>query len=132
MRTLLVLLLSLTGFVAFGVSAGEDGKVQVITHFSNAAKCISPVAIKKIDGREATVQRMGFWIEPGVHTMTGSALIDASSCPTVGRTTNPPRAEPLEAHFDLGKVYYVGYDHSSRNKDEWKIVVWKVEDAKTN
>ena len=75
---------------------------------------------------------MGFWIEPGVHTMTGSALIDASSCPTVGGNTNPPRAQPLEANFDLGKVYDVGYDHSAREKDEWKIVVWKVEDAKTD
>ena len=73
---------------------------------------------------------MGFWIEPGVHTMTGSALIDSSSCPTVGRSSSPPRAEPLEANFDLGKVYYVGYDHSARDKKEWKIVVWKVEDAK--
>jgi hypothetical protein len=113
-------------------NAGQEGKVQIITSFSKPSQCISPMHIRKIDGREVAVQRMGFWIEPGVHTMTGSALIDASSCPTVGRTTNPPRAEPLEAHFDLGKVYYVGYDHSSRNKDEWKIVVWKVEDAKTN
>jgi hypothetical protein len=130
MRTLLVLLLSLTGFVAFGVSAGEDGKVQVITHFSNAAKCISPVAIKKIDGREATVQRMGFWIEPGKHTVSGSALIDTSFCQTIGSNSQRYRPEPLEVDFELGKVYYIGYDHSSSNRKDWKFVVWKIEEAK--
>lgn len=111
-------------------SAGQEGKVQIVTSFSKPSQCISPIHIRKIDGREVAVQRMGFWIEPGVHTMSGSALIDASSCPTVGRSSSPPRAEPLEASFDLGKVYYVGYDHSARDKKEWKIVVWKVEDAK--
>ena len=111
-------------------NAGEDGKVQIVTSFSNAANCISPIHIRKIDGREVAVQKMGFWIEPGAHTMSGSALIDTSFCQTIGRSASPPRAAPLEADFVLGKVYYVGYDHSSSDKDDWKIVVWKVEDEK--
>jgi len=112
--------------------AGKDGQVQIVTSFSNAANCISPIHIKKIDGREVAVQRMGFWIEPGVHTMSGSALIDTSFCQTIGRSTSPPQAAPLEADFVLGKVYYVGYDHSSPDRNDWKIVVWKVEDEKSD
>jgi hypothetical protein len=112
------------------LTSAKEGQVQIITSFSDAANCISPMHIRKIDGKEAAVQRMGFWIEPGMHTMSGSALIDTSFCQTVGRYTSPPRAKPIEANFELGKVYYVGYDHSSRDKNEWKIVIWKVEDAK--
>lgn len=26
-----------------------------------------------------------------------------------------------------GKTYYIGYDHKSKNRDNWKLVVWKVE-----
>lgn len=130
MRKVLAIMLLLAGLMPVAVSAAKDGKVQVITHFSNAAKCISPVAIKKIDGREATVQRMGFWIEPGTHTLSGSALIDTSFCQTIGSNSQRYRPEPLEVDFELGKVYYIGYDHSSQNRKDWEFVVWKIEDAK--
>lgn len=130
MRKVLAIMLLLAGLMPVAVSAAEDGIVQVITHFSNAAKCISPVAIKKIDGREATVQRMGFWIEPGTHTLSGSALIDTSFCQTIGSNSQRYRPEPLEVDFELGKVYYIGYDHSSQNRKDWEFVVWKIEDAK--
>lgn len=113
-------------------SAGEAGKVQIITSHSDAANCIAPLHVRKIDGREAAVQRMGFWIEPGKHSMSGSAVVDASFCKTIGSSFTPPRAELLDAEFELGKVYYVGYDHSSKDKDDWKIVIWKVKDAKTD
>ena len=130
MRKVLAIMLLLAGLMPVAVSAAEDGKVQVITHFSNAAKCISPVAIKRIDGREATVQRMGFWIEPGTHTLSGSALIDTSFCQTIGSNSQRYRPEPLEVEFELGKAYYIGYDHSSQNRKDWEFVVWKIEDAK--
>ena len=113
----------------FAAQAQEEGKVRVITSFNQAAQCISPIRVTKIDGREATVQRMGFNIEPGRHTISGSAIIDTSMCSTVGRINNPPRAQPLEAEFELGKVYYLGYDHSSSDRNDWKIVIWKVEEA---
>lgn len=105
--------------------------MRVVTSFNNAAQCISPVQIRKIDGKEATVQRMGFNLEPGQHTLSGSAVIDTSSCLTIGSTTRHATAAPLEAEFELGKVYYVGYDHSSADRDDWKIVIWKVEDEKS-
>jgi hypothetical protein len=33
----------------------------------------------------------------------------------------------LEADFEAGKTYYVGLDHSSKNKEEWRLVIWKTE-----
>lgn len=128
-QRVIVVLLALTLALPLAALAQEAGKVRVITSHSQAAKCIAPVRVKKIDGREATVQRMGFNIEPGRHTISGSAIIDTSACPTIGRVNNPPRAAPLEADFELGKVYYLGYDHSSTDRNDWKIVIWKVEDA---
>lgn len=130
MMNLYRLLATLMLLLPLGAAAGNEGKVQIVTSRSDAANCISPMHIRKIDGKEVAVQRMGFWIEPGQHTMSGSALIDTSFCQTVGGYSSPPRAKPLEAIFELGKVYYVGYDHSSRNKKDWKVVIWKVEDAK--
>ena len=122
-----VLLLLLTPFFA---QAGSEGKAQVISGFNDRAQCIAPVRVNKIDGREATVQPMGFELEPGVHTMTGSAVIDASFCQSVGTRNSRIKVEPLEAEFEAGKTYYLGFDHNSKDRNEWKLVIWKVEDSK--
>lgn len=107
--------------------AKDAGKAKIITGHNRAAECIAPIQVRKIDGREAAVQPMGFSLEPGVHTLTGSAKIDTSSCMTVGRGTGRNKIEPLEAEFEAGKTYWIGYDHSSPNRADWKLVIWKVE-----
>jgi len=107
-------------------SAKAD-KAKIITGHNRAAQCISPVQIRKIDGREAAVQPMGFSLDPGTHTMTGSAKVDTSMCKTVGKGTGRYKIEPLEADFEAGKTYWVGYDHGSGNRKDWKLVIWKVE-----
>jgi len=112
----------------FQVNAEEEGKAKIVTSHNNAAQCISPVRILKIDGREVAVQRMGFDLDPGKHTMAGSALINTAFCPVVGTGTYRDSAPPLEAEFEAGKTYYVGFDHSARNRKDWKYVIWKVKD----
>jgi len=114
-------------FLPVRVWSDKAEEAKVITGQNRAAQCISPVHVRKIDGREASVQSMGFSLEPGTHTMTGSALIDASMCKTVGRGTGRNKIEPLEADFEAGKTYWVGYDHSSTDRNDWKLVIWKVE-----
>lgn len=109
------------------VWAGNEGKAKIITGHNKAAQCISPIQVRKIDGREAAVQPMGFSLDPGKHTLTGSAKIDTSMCQTVGRGTGRNKIEPLEADFEAGKTYWIGYDHSSKDRNDWKLVIWKVE-----
>jgi len=120
-----VLLLAAVPFLAM---AGESGKAQIITGFNNAAQCIAPIAVTKLDGREATVQPMGFMLEPGTHSLKGRAVVDNSSCKTFGRNSQRYTIEPLEADFEAGKIYYIGYDHSASDRKNWKLVIWKVED----
>ncbi len=112
----------------FQTHAEEGGKAKIITSFNKAAQCISPVEILKIDGREVNVQPMGFDLDPGQHTMSGKAKIDTSFCQTVGQGTNQYDIPPLEAEFEASKTYWVGLDHSARNRKDWKYVIWKVKD----
>lgn len=112
----------------FQANAEEEDKAKIVTSHNNAAQCISPVHILKIDGREVAVQRMGFDLDPGKHTMAGSALINTAFCAVVGTGTYRDSAPPLEAEFEAGKTYYVGFDHSARNRKDWKYVIWKVKD----
>ncbi len=110
----------------FQANAEEEGKAKIITSHNNLAQCISSVRILKIDGREVAVQRMGFDLDPGKHTMAGSTLINTSFCPVVGPSTYRDSAPPLEAEFEAGKTYYVGFDHSASKRKDWKYVIWKV------
>jgi len=122
---LLVFLLSL--MMPAQVWSANADKAKIITGHNRAAQCISPIQVRKIDGREAAVQPMGFSLDPGTHTMTGSAKVDTSMCKTYGKGTGRNKIEPLEADFEAGKTYWVGYDHSASNRRDWKLVIWKVE-----
>jgi hypothetical protein len=107
----------------------EQGqKAKIITGTEKPTECISSVHVNAIDGKQVYVQPLGFDIEPGKHTLTGRATINTSFCKAVGPSTGKDKVEPLEAEFEAGKTYYLGYDHSSNSRKDWKLVIWKVED----
>jgi len=112
-------------------TANEDGKAKIVTSLENPAKCISAVHINNIDGQEVQVQRLGFDIEPGTHTMLGRTIINTSFCKVMGRGSGVERIEPLEADFQAGSTYYVGFDHSSTSRKDWKLVIWRVEEGES-
>lgn len=126
-RTVLITL-SLLLAAPMSLQAGEGGKVKIVTSMSNGAQCISPVHIKRIDGKEVAVNRGGFELEPGRHVMSGTTLIDTSMCPVLGRPKPNDNTPPLEADFEAGKTYWVGFDHKSSDRSEWKYVIWKIQD----
>jgi hypothetical protein len=109
------------------VFAGENDIAKVVTGTEKAASCISAVHVNSIDGRQINVPALGFDVEPGTHTMTGRALINLSNCRTTGIGSQRDNVQPLEADFEAGKTYYLGYDHSASNRNNWKLVIWKVE-----
>ena len=107
-------------------ASAKSGEALIITSAEQPARCIAPVHINRIDGREVKVQKLGFDVEAGQHTMSGRAVIDTSFCPAVG-VARGGEVQPLEAEFEAGKTYYVGLDHSAPHRSEWKLVIWKVE-----
>jgi hypothetical protein len=83
--------------------------------------------VNKIDGQQKTIPAQGFKIEPGVHTLNGRAILDTTFC-KLGRGGNLGGYAPdLEVNFEAGKTYHIGYDHKSKNREEWKLVVWKID-----
>ncbi len=108
--------------------AADGGKARVITSVDRAVQCIASIAVYELDGKLVSLNSMGFDLEPGPHTMKGRAQISSQTCPPM--RGNESRDVPaLEHEFEAGKTYYVGLDHSSRNRAEWRYTVWKVEDA---
>ncbi len=106
---------------------GSEGMAQIVTQNGRPADCLSPIEINKVDGQQKIVPRQGFKIESGTHTLNGRAVLDTTFC-KVGRGGNRGGYAPdLEVDFEAGKTYYIGYDHKSSNRDDWRLVVWKVE-----
>lgn len=99
---------------------------RIITQNERPAQCLSSVHIQKLDGELVNVHPTGFELEPGTHKMNGRAILNTTFCRRVnGR--NSVGIPDLEAHFEAGKTYFIGLDHSSTNSEDWRLVIWKVE-----
>jgi hypothetical protein len=123
------LVLALVLVPALALAGGEhaEHKAKIITGNEKPTECISSVHVNAIDGEQVYVQPLGFDLAPGRHTLTGRAAINTSFCAAVGPSNGKEKIEPLEAEFEAGKTYYVGFDHSANNRRDWKLVIWKVE-----
>ncbi len=111
--------------------ANAGGKAKIVTSLENPAQCISAVHINNIDGQEVQVQKLGFDIDAGTHTMLGRTILNTSFCKVMGRGSGVEKIEPLEADFEAGNIYYVGFDHSSKSRKDWKLVIWRVEEGES-
>ncbi len=122
-----VLMVAILAGLPISAVLANNEMASVITHGGRPVHCLSPIAVNKIDGRQTIVPAQGFKIEAGVHTLNGRAILDTTFC-RVARGGNVGGYAPdLEVNFEAGKTYHIGYDHKSANRDEWKLVVWKVE-----
>ena len=124
MKILLILILATT--VIQVQASDETQKASIITSLSNVVQCISPIEVNKIDGVEVQVNRLGFDLEPGLHTLRGRTMFVTGTCPAL-RGNERLSVAPLEYQFEAGVSYYIGLDHSARNRREWHYTVWKVE-----
>lgn len=103
--------------------------VRVVTGAGLQDDCLAPVAITRIDGLERAVSAKEFLIEPGMHTLNGRATLDTTKCHPIAGEPGLKKAPDLEVNLELGNTYFIAYDRSSLNSNEWKLVVWKVEQA---
>ena len=126
MNVLRTAILSLL-FVSALAWAGEAKKAKIVTSGEQPADCISAVHVNRIDNREVKVQKLGFELDPGVHSLSARTMVNTSFCKAMGIGTDRHKVQPLEAEFEAGKTYYLGYDHSSPHRRDWKLVIWKVE-----
>ena len=122
----LILILLLAALLPSQVIANKSSKAKIVTQNERTAQCISSVVIDEVAGRLRNVAKQGFELDAGTHSMNGRAIINTANCPAI-RGRNSYVVPDLEADFEAGKTYYVGLDHSSKNKEEWRLVVWKTE-----
>ena len=121
--------LVVSALLASPTTANADDMARIVTQDTRPEECISRVAIQKIDGEEKFVPAEGFKLKPGRHTLSGTVALDTRYCLDTERLRGV-RIEaiaPLEADFEAGKTYFVGFDHQSTDPAQWGYVIWQIE-----
>jgi len=113
--------------VAAELLVGEMAKL--VTESTPPSECLAPVVITSIDGVRQALPGKGFLIEPGAHSLNGQAILDTRKCRRPEGDLKISRADDLVVNFEAGNTYYIAYDRSAQNSAEWKLLVWKVEQA---
>ena len=101
---------------------------RVITSGGPAESCISALAVTRINGEEATVSHIGFEISPGLYRLNGRTTMKMESCPEM-EDGDLLGIQDLEAEFEAGMSYHIGFDPSNADKTEWKLVIWMAEEG---
>jgi len=102
---------------------------KVVTQSTLPSECFAPVVITSIDGVKQAVPGNGFPLEPGVHSVNGLVLLDTTKCRRSDVALDIRTTADLVVDFETGKIYYIAYDRTFQNPEEWKLVVWKIEQA---
>lgn len=126
LRRCLIGLAALALAGAVPAQAETKAVARIVTQNADPANCISRVAVRTINGKEKFVSPQGFNLEPGKYTLSGTVALDTRFC-KVEPGNSYHSVPPLEAEFEAGKTYYIGFDHSSSKREDWAYVIWKVE-----
>jgi hypothetical protein len=109
------------------VAANKD-MARIITDTSKPVECIAPIDVYNIDSKLVRKNAMGFNLEPGKHTLVGTARIDGRNCPSMrGAARDIP---PLEHEFKAGHTYFIGLNHKAAGQQDWFFTVWRVQEPK--
>jgi len=104
----------------------DPSMAHVVTGQSQPSECLSAVAITQVDGDHRALNQQAFDLEPGLHSLAGRVRMDTRFCP-VPDGTQRHRVPPLEASFEAGRTYWIGFDHSAPDRGDWHYVIWKIE-----
>ena len=102
---------------------------KVVTETALPSECLAPVMITSIDGVKQVVPGKGFPLEPGVHSVNGLVLLDTTKCRRPDVALDVRTTADLVVDFEAGKIYYIAYYRTFQNPEEWKLVIWKIEQA---
>ena len=129
MRRLIVLVAALAAWGLVWAEGGTEGKG--ILDFSVPPNQLYPARLVGLDGKNinAPVTKSSFWVEPGDHEITVTAMIDDPmrvGTLNVRRKTDPGK---VVITVEAGKRYKIAAQVTDE-KGNWEPVIWKEEDVK--
>ena len=102
---------------------------MLVFSLSHASQDVFPVSLYSIDGKQVITRKNAVWLSPGKHTIKVNSNVDLtarSGFVTARQKNNSFDNKAFEINVKEGKKYYIGYDASDNNSNNWQPVVWKV------
>jgi hypothetical protein len=130
MNKIILILLTLCSLNVFSspfVKPSEPNGM-LIFNVSHSTEDVFPVSLYSIDGKQVLTRNNAVWLSPGKHTIRVNSKIDLTgrSAVVTARKKNNSKNKAIEIDVKEGKKYYVGYDASDDNSNNWQPIVWKV------
>ncbi len=111
-----------------GPMAGERYAL-ILTDVSRRAERIFPVEIYRIDDQEIRDPRGQRPIEPGVHTIRARGIVNRDLVPGLTRDLSRGGPQEITVNFQSGYRYFLGLKADSPRREDWELVVWKIEEV---
>jgi hypothetical protein len=133
MKKISILLLALTlpfAVLAFDFAKPSEPSGKVVLSDYSEAKQLYQVKLVEVNGENVPVRAHAVWLKPGQYELTLSAQIGKSARSNLSikdRSGFDKRENKLNLSVEAGKTYYLAYDARSKEFDDWKPIVYKVE-----
>jgi nicotinic acid phosphoribosyltransferase len=128
-KIIILLLLTTTISLANPFAKPSEAHGILKLNQSHPSNDIFPVKLYEINGEQVLKRENGVWLKPGKHSIKVSAVINKNqltkSITKFQKGYNRDK-NILDITVEEGNIYYVGYDASDRNPNNWKPVVWKT------
>ncbi|MEZ5472617.1 MAG: hypothetical protein R3E90_12665 [Marinicella sp.] len=128
--TLLITLLISGTVFAFNFASPSESSAKIVMNYSNDAKQLFPVKLLMVNGENVSPREDAVWLEPGEYVLRFATTINGDYTQEVmglkERHGLKALNNTLTLNVEADKSYYVAFDASSTQTDQWGPVVYKV------
>lgn len=127
----IILLLLISGSaVSFDFPSPSENTSKVILNNSITAKQIFPVNLLMVNGENVSVRNSAVWLSPGSYELKFAAQVNKRFTQQVlspkERRGHNDWNTTMVLKVEADKSYYIGFDASSNDVENWRPVVFKV------
>lgn len=123
--------LAMTGAAwAFNFASPSDPSAKIIMNHAINAKQLFPVRLLMVNGENISVRGDAVWLAPGEYELRFATTINGDYTKQImglkERRGLKDLKNTMKIKVEADKSYYVAYDASSTQTEEWQPVVYKV------
>lgn len=132
MKTItLILSLIISGAAfAYKFASPSEPSAKIVMNHANNAKQLFPVRLLMVNGENVNVRNNAVWLQPGEYELRFATTINGDYTKKImglkERRGLKNLPNTLKINVEADKSYYVAFDASSTETEEWGPVVYKT------
>jgi len=128
--TILVTIILSTTTSAFNFASPNEPSGQIVLNTVNNAKQLFPLKLLMINGENINVRSDTVWLAPGEYELRFGTTINNDYTKHINGLKERRGLKNINNHMTIkveaNKTYFVAFDASSTQSDEWQPVVYKT------